>query len=68
MNAKTKALFEHYLISTVVAAIAIWQGGNHHLKQVAWAAVVGVFGPVLKASYEHFSTPAAPATPATPAK
>ncbi len=53
MNAKTKALFEHYLISTVVAATAIWQGGNHHLKQVAWAAVVGVFGPVIKAAYEH---------------
>jgi len=63
MNAKTKALFEHYVISTVVAAVAIWQGGNHHLKQVAWAAVVGVFGPVLKSAYEHASksasTPAA---------
>jgi len=63
MNAKTKALFEHYVISTIVAAVAIWQGGNHHLKQVAWAALVGVFGPVLKSAYEHASkassTPAA---------
>jgi len=63
MNAKTKALFEHYVISTIVAAVAIWQGGNHHLKQVAWAAVVGVFGPVLKSAYEHVSK--ASSTPAT---
>jgi hypothetical protein len=55
MNAKTKALFEHYIISTTIAGVAIWQGGNHHLKQVAWAAIVGVFGPVLKSTYEHFS-------------
>jgi len=61
MNAKTKALFEHYVISTVVAGIAIWQGGNHHLKQVAWAAVVGVFGPVLKGAYEHFQSQSTPA-------
>ena len=65
MNAKTKALFEHYVISTIVAAVAIWQGGNHHLKQVAWAALVGVFGPVLKSAYEHLQAASAKST--TPA-
>ena len=29
------------------AAIAIYQTGNHNLKQVLWAALVGVVGPVL---------------------
>ena len=58
MNAKTKALFEHYVISTVVAGAAIWQGGNHDVKKVAWAALVGVLGPVLKATIDHFNAPA----------
>jgi len=39
----SKALVEHYIISLAVAGIAIWQTGNHHLKHVAWAALVAVF-------------------------
>ena len=39
--------------------MAIWQGGNHDVKKVAWAALVGVLGPVLKATVDHFNTPAA---------
>lgn len=50
-NAK---LVEHYLISLGVAAIAIWQTGNHNLKHVAWAAAVAVLGPVASAAYNHF--------------
>jgi hypothetical protein len=53
MSAKTKSLVEHYIIAVAVAAVGIWQTGNHHLKSVAWAAVVGVLGPVLKSAYEH---------------
>ena len=49
MNEKTKLLVEHYLYATAAAAIAIYQGGNHDVKKVAWAALVGVIGPVLKA-------------------
>jgi len=43
----SKSLVEHYIISFGVAAIAIWQTGNHHLKHVAWAALVGVLGPIV---------------------
>jgi len=42
-----KALIEHYLMATATAAIAIYQGGNHDLKKVVWAAVIGVFGPII---------------------
>lgn len=42
-----KALIEHYLIATVTAGIAIYQGGNHDIKKVAWAAVIGVVGPII---------------------
>ena len=52
MNAKTKVLVEHYLYATVAAAVAIYQGGNHDIKKVAWAALVGVLGPVLKAAVD----------------
>ena len=40
MNAKRKALLEHYAYATTAAAVAIWQGGNHDVKKVAWAALV----------------------------
>ena len=56
-NAK---LVEHYLVSLGVAAVAIWQTGNHNIKHVAWAALVAVLGPVAAAAYAHFKT----ATPA----
>jgi len=55
----SKALVEHYIISLAVAGIAIWQTGNHHLKHVAWAALVAVFGPVASAAYNHFKAQAA---------
>ena len=53
MNARTKALVEHYVYATAAAGVAIWQTGNHDLKKVAWAAVVGVLGPVLKGAIIH---------------
>jgi len=52
----SKSIVEHYIISFGVAAIAIWQTGNHHLKHIAWAAAVAVFGPVASATYNHFKT------------
>jgi len=42
-----KALVEHYLYATAASAVAIYQTGNHHLKHVLWAAVIGVVGPIL---------------------
>ena len=42
-----KALVEHYVYATAASAAAIYQTGNHHLKHVLWAALVGVIGPVL---------------------
>jgi len=59
MNAKTKALVEHYVMATAAAGVAIWQTGNHDLKRVSWAALVGVLGPVLKGAYDHATKPAA---------
>lgn len=53
MNAKTKSLVEHYFYATAAAGVAIWQTGNHDLKNVAWAALVGVLGPVLKGAISH---------------
>jgi len=58
MNAKTKSLVEHYVYGTAAAGVAIWQTGNHDLKRVAWAALVGVLGPVLKGAIDHASKPA----------
>ena len=49
-----KAIVEHYLIALGVAAVAIWQTGNHNLKTVAWSAAVAVLGPVAHATYTHF--------------
>jgi hypothetical protein len=42
-----KALIEQYLLATVTAGIAIYQGGNHDFKKVIWSAVIGVFGPII---------------------
>jgi hypothetical protein len=52
MNAKQKALAEHYVIATVASGVAIWQTGNHDLKKVAYAALVGVFGPIAKSTWD----------------
>ena len=49
MNAKTKVLVEHYLYAVVAVGVGIYQGGNHDIKKVAWAALVAVLAPVLKA-------------------
>lgn len=51
-----KTIIEHYLASLAVAGVAIWQTGNHHLKSVAWGALVAVLGPVLVGAYNHFKT------------
>ena len=42
-----KSLVEHYVYATAASAVAIWQTGNHSIKHVLWAALVGVIGPVL---------------------
>jgi hypothetical protein len=55
MNAKTKALVEHYVFATVAAGVAIYQTGNHDVKNVAWAAIVGVLGPVAKSAWDKAS-------------
>ena len=52
MNAKTETLVEHYVIAEATAGVAIYQGGNHDIKKVAWAALVGVLGPVAKAAWD----------------
>ena len=59
----SKKIVEHYLASLLVASVAIWQPGNHHLKSIIWGAAVAVLGPVAVGAYEHFKTVAA-----TPAK
>ena len=61
MNAKTKVLVEHYLYATVAAGVAIYQGGNHDIKKVAWAALIGVLGPVLKVAIDKAKPAAKPA-------
>ena len=47
ISSREKALIEHYLYATIAAAVAIYQTGNHNLKHVAWAALVGVVGPIV---------------------
>jgi hypothetical protein len=54
----SKKIVEHYLAALVVASVSIWQTGNHHLKTVAWGALVAVLGPVVVGAYEHFKTTA----------
>jgi hypothetical protein len=69
MNAKTKTLVEHYVYATVAAGVAIWQTGNHDIKKVAWAALIGVLGPVAKAAIDKAREKFAVAAPAeTPAE
>lgn len=46
---KVIALVEHYLYAVAASGVAIYQTGNHDIKKVAWAALIGVLGPVLKA-------------------
>jgi hypothetical protein len=53
-----KLLVEHYAAATVAAGVAIWQTGNHDVKKVAWAALVGVLGPVAKATLDKLKTKA----------
>ena len=50
MNIDSKKLIplvEHYAYATLAAGLAIWQSGNHNIKEVAWAALIGVLGPVI---------------------
>ena len=42
-----KLLVEHYVYATAASAVATYQTGNHHIKHVLWAAVVGVVGPLI---------------------
>jgi hypothetical protein len=42
-----KLLVEHYVYATAASAVAIYQTGNHHIKHILWAAVVGVVGPLI---------------------
>lgn len=56
MNDKTKALVEHYVFAVIAAGVALYQAGNQDLKQIFWAAVVGVLGPVLKGSTDKART------------
>ena len=42
-----RSLVEHYVYATAAAAVAIWQTGNHSIKHCAFAALVGVVGPLL---------------------
>lgn len=45
-----KTLVEHYIYTTVGAAVILWERGgsqNHNLKHVSYAAIYGVIGPVL---------------------
>ena len=51
-----KSVVEHYLAGLLVASVAIWQTGNHHLKSVAWGAIVAVLGPVGVGAYNHFKS------------
>ena len=56
VDAKTKAHIEHYLYAVVVAGVALYQTGNHDIKKVAVAAIVGVLGPVVKAAVDKLTT------------
>lgn len=50
MNINSKriiSLVEHYAYATLAAGLAIWQSGNHNIKEVAWAALIGVLGPII---------------------
>ena len=55
----SKKIVEHYLASLLVASVAIWQTGNHHLKSVIWGAAVAVLGPVAVGDYSVAEAPRA---------
>jgi uncharacterized membrane protein YfcA len=74
ISSREKALFEHYVLATAASAVAIYQTGNHHLKEVAWAALCGVVGPLLarinpdsllNKALPAVTVPVVPATPTT---
>ncbi|CAB4122052.1 hypothetical protein UFOVP27_45 [uncultured Caudovirales phage] len=52
LSDKAKNHIEHYAYAVAVAGVAIYQTGNHDVKKVAWAALVAVLGPVLKAAVD----------------
>lgn len=56
VNTKTKTQLEHYAYAVIVAGVAIYQTGNHDVKKVAYAALVGVLGPVVKAGIDKLKT------------
>ena len=59
ISTNTKTHIEHYLYGVVVAGVAIYQTGNHDIKKVAVAAIVGVLGPVVKAAVDKLKTASA---------
>ena len=56
LTKKEVTVAEFYLYTTASSGVAIYQGGNHDIKKVAWAAVVGVFGPVVKSLIDKAKT------------
>ena len=58
MNEKNKVLVEHYLYAVAAVGVVIYQSGNHDLKKVAWAALVAVLAPVLKAIVDKMKSAA----------
>jgi multisubunit Na+/H+ antiporter MnhG subunit len=46
-----KTVLEHYLVALLVAGVAIYQTGNHHLKSILAGALIAVLGPVAHAAY-----------------
>lgn len=52
MTDKNKTLVEHYLFAVIASGVAIYQTGEHDIKKVAVAAVVGVLGPVFKSAVD----------------
>ena len=46
-------MIEYYIISTIAAAVGLYKAGDHNLKHIAYAAIIGVGGPVLKGFWEH---------------
>lgn len=56
LTKKELHLAEFYAYTTVSSAVAIYQGGNHDIKKVAWAALIGVFGPLVKSFLDKAKT------------
>lgn len=59
ISAKTANLVKHYVYAVVVSGVAIYQTGNHDIKKVAWAALVGVLQPVAEAAWVQIKEKAA---------